>query len=330
MSLYAVIYTDEGVTRYDDVEVAASMEGPTWVHATGGDSDAIETLRDTFGIHPLAVEDIVENRTRPKAEEFDDYTFVLMKSARLSQREDVAFAKEVQTTPVGFFIGDDWLVTLSTRELPRVQRVQERLSAGEERLLRRGPDFVAYRVMDAIVDGYYDLLDEIEGDIEAIEDTILSELDPEVLEVINDVRRDLLAFRKIAWPAREAIAYLARGDAETVTDRNEKYFRDIYDHLVQAVDLTETYRDLTTGSRDIYLNQVSQSTNEVMKVLTVVATIFIPLTFVVGIYGMNFDPAASPYNMPELLWPYGYPATMLGMLAIVLIMLSYFRRQHWI
>jgi len=179
-----------------------------------------------------------------------------------------------------------------------------------------------------VVDDYFTVLDEIEDDIEAVEERVLADPDPHMLEALNDVRRDLLSFRKVAWPAREAISSLSRGDIPQVDDENEKYFRDIYDHLVQVVDLIETYRDLTGGSRDIYLNAVSQSTNDVMKTLTVVATIFIPLTFVAGVYGMNF--ADTRFAMPELSWTYGYPATMLGMALLGGIMLVQFRRQEWI
>jgi magnesium transporter len=157
---------------------------------------------------------------------------------------------------------------------------------------------------------------------------VTTSTDIQTLERINDVRRDLLSFRKQVWPAREAIGILARGDPKQIQPQTEKYFRDVYDHLVQIVDLTETYRDLVAGARDIYLNTVSQSTNEVMKVLTVVATIFIPLTFVVGIYGMNF--ADSPYNMPELGWRFGYPAVMVGMGLIVAVLLAHFRQRGYL
>lgn len=152
--------------------------------------------------------------------------------------------------------------------------------------------------MDAIVGEYFDILDEIEADMETVEERILSEPDPQVIEELNSIRQSLLAFRRVTWPAREAVSSLSRGDIPQVDDTNEKYFRDIYDHLVQVVDHIETYRDRTSGSQDIYLNTVSQSTNNVMKTLTAVATIFIPLTFVAGIYGMTF--ADTPFAMPEL------------------------------
>lgn len=330
MTVHAVVYTNQGVRRYEDLEAATSRDGPIWVHARDVDSEVLTTLRETFDLHSLAIEDVLGNQPRSKTEEYDEYTFVLLKRAERNQRDDIAFAKEIQTTPIGFFIGSDWLVTLSTDELPAAHITRGRLVNGNSRLLRRGPDFVAYRLMDHLVDGYYTLLEEVEDDIEVIEEDVLTETDPEVIQSINTVRRDLLAFRKIAWPAREAIAHLSRGDSDTVSERNERYFRDLYDHLVQVADLAETYRDLIAGSRDIYLNMVSQSTNEVTKVLTVVATIFIPLTFVVGLYGMNFDPTASPYSMPELLWTYGYPATMLGMGAMAAIIVGYFYRRDWI
>jgi magnesium transporter len=328
MSLHAMVYSTAGVERHDGVDAAVDAPGETWVHAESPDAEELDLLRDRFDIHQLAVEDVLEERTRPKTEEYESHTFVLLKTTRLSQRDDVAFHKEVQTSTVGFFLGADWLVTLSMAGATIVDPTADRWQRHSTRVADRGADFLAYRIMDAIVDDYFAVLDELEDDIEAVEERVLEEPDPELLEALNGVRRDLLAFRKVAWPAREAIAFLSRGDITEVADENEKYFRDVYDHLVQVVDLTETYRDLTSGSRDIYLNTVSQSTNEVMKTLTVVATIFIPLTFVAGVYGMNF--AGTPYAMPELSWTYGYPATMLGMAGIAALMLVHFRRQGWL
>jgi magnesium transporter len=179
-----------------------------------------------------------------------------------------------------------------------------------------------------VVDDYFDLLDEIEDSIEAIEEGVLDGPDPAVLTGLNDVRRDLLSFRKVLWPMREAVGSLARGDPDFVQTTTEKYYRDVYDHLVQLVDLTETYRELARGARDIYQNTLSQSTNEVMKTLTVVATILLPLTFVVGVYGMNFD--GGPFNMPELGWPLGYPGVMVGMALVAVLLVATFRAEGWL
>ena len=322
----AVVYGDGQPVEYDDLAAARRATGTTWVHAAEATAEELDSVRAAFDLHPLTIED-VQSQVRAKTEEFSAYTFVLLKTATLTPGE-TTFEKEVTTSPVGVFIGSDWVVTVATGPAQPVQRVLDAVARGDERLLQRGPDFTAYRVIDVIVDGYFDLLDGIETDIEEIEEEVTVSTDIETLEKINDVRRDLLSFRKVAWPTREAAGVLARGDPDQIQPETEKYFRDVYDHLVQVVDLTETYRDLVAGARDIYLNTLSQSTNEVMKVLTVVATIFIPLTFVVGVYGMNF--AGGPYNMPELGWTFAYPATMLGMFLIVAVMLAHFRQRGYL
>ena len=322
----AVVYADGQAMEYEDLTAARTAVGTTWVHVTDATPDEVDAVSSTFDLHSLAIEDI-KNAVRANVQEFNAYTFVLVKSASLTPG-DTTFDKEVKTTPLGLFIGPDWVVTLSTGAVPSVQRVLDAVGREDERLLHRGPDFTAYRVIDVIVDAYFDLLDEIETDIEQIEEEVTISTDIETLERINDVRRDLLSFHKQVWPAREAIGVLARGDPNQIQPQTEKYFRDVYDHLVQIVDLTETYRDLVAGARDIYLNTVSQSTNEVMKMLTVVATIFIPLTFVVGVYGMNF--ADSPYNMPELGWTFSYPAVMIGMAIVVAVLLAHFRQRGYL
>ncbi|AEM57485.1 magnesium transporter [Haloarcula hispanica N601] len=322
----AVVYADGQAIEYEDLAAARTAVGTTWVHVTDATPEEIDAVSSAFDLHSLAIEDI-KTDVRANVQEFNAYTFALVKSASLTPG-DTTFDKEVTTTPLGLFIGPDWVVTLSTGAVPSIQRVMDAVGRGDERLLHRGPDFTAYRVIDVIVDAYFDLLDEIETDIEQIEEEVTISTDIETLERINDVRRDLLSFRKQVWPAREAIGVLARGDPKQIQPQTEKYFRDVYDHLVQIVDLTETYRDLVAGARDIYLNTVSQSTNEVMKMLTVVATIFIPLTFVVGIYGMNF--ADSPYNMPELGWAFGYPAVMIGMVIVVAVLLAHFRQRGYL
>jgi magnesium transporter len=263
----------------------------------------------------------------PKTEAFAAYTFVLVKTAELTCGE-TTFEEEIREDLVGVFFGTDWALTLSPRDDDPIERVWNAVVREDERLLQRGPDFTAYRIIDVIVDEYFTLLDRIGDDIEEIEEKVLTTTDIEVLEAINTVRRDLLSFRKLAWPTREALSVLARGDPDHVRETTEKYFRDVYDHLVHVVDLVETYRDLVSGARDIYLNTLSQSSNEVMKVLTVIVTVFLPLTFIAGVYGMNFD--GGPYNMPELGWTFGYPAVMLGMALVGLVMVWAFRERGYV
>jgi magnesium transporter len=322
----AVVYGPDSVRSYDDIDAARAAVGTTWVSATGTSDEELDRVADAFGIHPLTIEDI-RNDVRPKTEEFGAYTFTLVKDADLSRGEG-PFDEEIDDRALGIYLGEDWLVTLATRPIPAVDRVWDGVLRGDQRLLERGADFAAYRIVDLLVDEYFEILDEIETQIELVEEAVLESTDIATLERINSVRRDLLAFRKMAWPTREAVGPLARGDPPYVRRETEKYYRDVSDHLVQVVDLVETYRDLTSGTRDIYLNTLSQSTNEVMKTLTVIATIFIPLTFVVGVYGMNF--AGSPYNMPELGWTFGYPAVMVGMAALTGAVLVHFRRRGWL
>ena len=326
MTVAARSYTADGATSHDDPAAARDAPGTAWVRVTESDPEAFRETASVFDIHHLSVEDVV-NDVRPKSEEFDEYTFVLVRTAEL-RGDSTRFADELRDQPVGMFVGPDWLVTLSQERLPAVEQVWTALGRGRGRLLRRGPDFVAYRLLDGVVDGYFDLLDEIELRIEDIEDDLLGTPETETLESINEVRRDLLAVRKLLWPTQRAVGVLAGGGPEHIEEATEKYYRDVYDHLVQLVNLVDTYRELVVGSREMYLNALSASTNEVMKTLTVVASIVLPLSLVAGIYGMNFSGGA--FDMPELQWAYAYPAVLVGMAAVALVLVVYFRREGWL
>ena len=322
MTVDCVVYAADGLAEWTDLEAARDAEGTTWVRVTDPTDEELDGVADAYGIHALEVED-VRGDVRPKVEEFDEHTFVLVKAATL-RRGDVAFAEELHAQQVGLFLGDDWLVTVEPERVGSLDDVWERVHREEPRLASRGADFTAYRCLDRVVDDYFAILDDIEDDIEVVEDEVVDAAGDDVLERINDLRRDLLSVRRLLWPTREAVGVLARGDPEQIGEDAEKYYRDVYDHLVQLVDLVETYRDLTSGARDIYLNALSMSTNDAMKKLTVVATVILPLTFVAGVYGMNFE------HMPELGWQYGYPAVMVGMGAMALILVAYFRREDWV
>ena len=326
MTVSAVVYRSDGIEEYDDIEAAIAASGTTWIRLFDSSADQLAAAAEAVGVHPLAVEDVM-NGVRPKSEEFSNWTFVLVKTAELALGE-TTFEGEIREEAIGIAIGPDWVLTMSAGSDGPVDRVWTAVARRDERLLERGPDFTAYRVIDVVIDEYFGLLDRIEQQIENVEEQVLVSTGIETVEAINAVRRDLLSFRRIAWPTREAIGTLARGDSPSIREPTEKYYRDVHDSLVQVVELIEIYRDLTSGARDIYLNTVSQSTNEVMKVLTVVATVFLPLTFVVGVYGMNF--AGSPYNMPELGWSFGYPAVMLGMLLLAATLFWYFRSHRYL
>ena len=322
MTVDCVVYAADGLAEWTDLEAARDAAGTTWVRVTDPTEAELDSVADAYDIHSLEVED-VRGDVRPKVEEFDEHTFVLVKAATL-RGGDVAFAEELRAEQVGLFLGDDWLVTVEPERVASLDDVWERVHREEPRLASRGADFTAYRCLDRVVDDYFSILDDIEDDIEVVEDEVVDAAGEDVLERINDLRRDLLSVRRLLWPTREAVGVLARGDPEQIGEDAEKYYRDVYDHLVQLVDLVETYRDLTSGARDIYLNALSMSTNDAMKKLTVVATVILPLTFVAGVYGMNFE------HMPELAWQYSYPAVMVGMGAMALILVAYFRREDWV
>ena len=326
-----LVYADDKVEPYDGEDLESLREarvarGTTWIRASNVTDAELDRLSAAFDLHTLEIEDVRSN-VNPKVELFPDHTFVLVKTARLRGGE-TTFEEEIRDQPVGLFFGHDWIVTLAGEETSAVGSVWDRVTREEPRLLGRNADFTAYRVLDAVVDEYFAILDEVGRDIEAVEDRIIDDPDTETLEILNSLRRELLSIRRIVWPTRDAVSVLARGDADHVAASTEKYYRDVYDHLVQHVELVETYRDLASGARDIYLNTLSQSTNEVMKRLTVVATIILPLTFVVGVYGMNFG--GGPYNMPELGWRFGYPAVLVGMAVTAAAMLQYFRSEGWL
>lgn len=315
------VVTADGRPTELSLDDASGSADPVWVRVTNATGDELDRVAEAFGIHPLALEDL-SGVARTKTEEYADYTFVLLETAELTPGE-TSFDEELLVEPIGLYIGDGWLVTLSHGSTQAGRRTWRAVTE-KGRLLGRGPDLVASRIVDGIVEEYFSILDALETEIEAVEDAVLETTEIATLERINSLRRELLQFRKLVWPAREAVGTLARGDPEHVQPATEKYFRDVYDRLILLVELTETYRDLVSGARDIYLNTVSRSTNEVMKRLTVVATIVLPLTFVAGVYGMNFE------VMPELGWAWGYPAAMLGMAGVTVVLVAHFHRRNYL
>jgi len=261
---------DRGETYDESLRAARVATGTTWIRASNVTDAELDRLSAAFDLHALEIEDVRGN-VGSKVELFSEHTFVLVKTARLRGGE-TTFEEEIRDLPVGLFFGHDWIITIAVEETNAVGTVWERVQREEPRRLQRDADFTAYRVLDAVVDEYFAILDEIGRDIEAVEDRIIDDPDTETLEILNSLRRELLSIRRIVWPTRDAVSILARGDADHVEESTEKYYRDVYDHLVQHVELVETYRDLASGARDIYLNTLSQSTNEVMKRLTVFAT----------------------------------------------------------
>jgi magnesium transporter len=279
-------------------------------------------LGEVFGLHSLAMEDIHNSGQRPKVESFDDQLFVVM--ALPLMEEDL-----VRIHQISFVMGDRFLVSFCETGFSPFEPIMRRLQMREGRLRERGVDFLLYGLLDLVIDQGFPVLEDFGLQLEDLEERILQAASSDTLGRIHVVKRELILLRRMLWPQRDVVNELLRGDQKLVREDTLVYLRDCYDHTVQVMDLIETYRDMSASMLDIYLSSVSNRMNEVMRVLTVIATIFIPLTFIAGVYGMNFDRTAGPWSMPELGWPFGYGLVWLLMIAVALGMLVFFRRRGW-
>lgn len=295
-----------------------------WIDVQGfGDGSAVRELGAAWGLHPLALADVVNHGQRPKVEEYDGVLFVTLQMVTI----DASGAHRWEQ--VSLFLCPDAVITFQEAPGDCLETLRERIRAGRKRVRSSGHDFLATMVVDAIVDGYFPVLEELGEDLERLEDEVLANPERESLAAIYRVKRDLILLRRASWPLRDALSSLLRDDSELVGKEARTYVRDTVDHLAQAVEVGEMYRELCVGLVDVYLSIVGQKTNEVMRVLTVIATLFIPLTFVAGVYGMNFD-TRRPANMPELAWDYGYLFFWGLCLAMVTGLLFVFRRMGWL
>ena len=291
-----------------------------WLNIDGvHQPEIIEQVGKSFGLHPLVAEDIASTGQRPKMEDFDDYIFVVLRMLRFDGNEN-----EAKTEQMSIIFGRDFVVSFQEREGDVFDHIRERLRNNKGRLRKMGADYLAYSLIDSIVDNYFMVLEKLGETIEDIEDRLVTNPTSETLQTIHDLKREMIFLRKSVWPLREVINRLERSESALINKSTFVYLRDVYDHTIQVMDAVETFRDMLSGMLDIYLSSVSNRMNEVMKVLTVIATIFIPLTFVAGIYGMNFR------YMPELEQTWSYPAVLILMLVVALLMVIYFRRKKWI
>jgi magnesium transporter len=289
-----------------------SLESPT-------ESEALSILKDLFEFHPLAIEDCLNTGYQtPKVDDFGSYLFIIVHAIHSNDVENY-----IGTYEFNLFIGANYLVTLiQEANVPLLNDVWKRAER-DERMLTHGTDFLAYGILDSIVDDYMPLLDQMDDDLEQLEDRVLDKPEPKLLDRLIDLKHHLIGLRRIISPQREVMNRLSRDEFPMIDRQSQIYFRDIYDHLVRYQDLIETLRDIVGGALDIYLNSTSLRMNEIMKALTIVSTIFLPLSFVAGVYGMNFD------FMPELHSPAAYPIVWGVFIAIVTGMLLYFKRRGW-
>lgn len=290
----------------------------TWINVTGvHDTDIITKLGNHYGLHPLVMEDIVHTTQRPKIEDMDNYLFIVLKMIYFGQ-------KEINIEQVSLVLGENFVISFQEKEGDVFDNVRERIRNSKGRIRKMQADYLAYTLMDAIVDNYFIILEKLGDQTEDLEKELMENPDPGTLNTIHKMKRELIFLRKSVWPLREVISNIQRGESHLVRKSSKLYFNDIYDHTIQVIDNVETLRDVVSGMLDTYLSSVSNRMNEVMKVLTIIATVFIPLTFIAGIYGMNFE------FMPELKWRYAYFVVWGVMFVVALIMFFYFKKKKWI
>jgi magnesium transporter len=298
----------------------------TWINVDGLHRiEVIENLCSCFGIHPLTVEDILNTTQRPKLDIFDDYIFLVIKMQTYNTD-----TRQIDVEQVSFILGKNYLLSFQEKAGDTFDGVRNRISNSKGRIRKMKADYLAYALLDSIIDNYFSVLEKVGEEIEFMEEELVNDPAAETLHRIHILKREMILLRRSVWPLREVINSLLRGEeTDLIGEAIYFYLKDLYDHTIQIIDTIETFRDIISGMIDIYLSSASNRMNEIMKVLTVFAAIFIPLTFIAGIYGMNFDRTASPLNMPELGWFYGYPFALSLMVATAFGMLIYFKRKKW-
>ncbi|PZR73732.1 MAG: magnesium and cobalt transport protein CorA [Chthoniobacterales bacterium] len=302
----------------------------TWINIDGlGDIDVLRALGSRFNLHPLALEDVLDTSQRPKVEQYDNYLFIVAHMLYLDH------GKAICGEQVSMFLGKNFLITLQEEaEFDVFEPVRARIRAANGTIRKMGPDYLAYALLDSIIDYYYPVLEAVGAKIELIEDHLVDVPRTNPIGELHGHKRALSQIRRFIWPVRDLVNFLIHEESGIITKGTKVYLRDCYDHTVQLMDLVESYRDVLSGLMDLYLSAVGIRTNEIMRVLTVISSVFIPLTFIAGVYGMNFarevDGKRLPWNMPELYSPYGYIGCLLFMLAVAIFQIVYFKKRRWL
>lgn len=292
----------------------------TWLNVSGScAADVIGEIGVRLDIHPLVLEDILDTNQRPNMEDFDRYLFIEL-NAHLWNEEH----SHLEIEQVSIILGSNYVITFQGQKEEVLEPVRKRIREGKGRITKQGADYLFYSLIDTIVDQYFVVLENLGEQIEFLEEDLVTNPDPITLHAIHELKRELILIRKSVWPLREVISGLERGESPLIEKFSRIYLRDIYDHTIQVIDTIETFRDIVSGMLDIYLSSISNRMNEIMKVLTIISTVFIPLSFIVGLYGMNFK------YMPELEWKWGYFGVLGVILLVVVGMVVYFRRKKWL
>ncbi len=305
------------LSSVDELLPKLKPERVNWINLDGlSNLSMIEKLQEHFSFHALMIEDIL-NDQRPKAEEYDDYLYFTLKMLYRIEGDKIEYEQ------ISFVLGSNFLISFQEKAGDMFDPFRERIRLDQGRVRKKNGDYLMYRLIDIIIDNYYVVLDTIGDQIEEIEENIHSNSTEKAFHKIQAIKKELIFLRKAVYPLREALSKLGKGETSFVQEDNLRYFSDVYDHTVHLIDSLDTYKDLTTSLMDIHINTMNTKMNEVMKLLTIITTIFIPLSFIAGVYGMNFD------VMPELRWHHGYPTVLIAMGAVVVGMLLFFKKRKW-
>ena len=300
-------------------------ESVTWIHLQGPiHADSMTEIGNIFDLHPLSLEDVMNKGQRPKVDDYEDLMFIIMSTP-------IESSGAIKIKQLSIFMSKNYIITFHDGDKDPFEPLRKRLRKNNSRIRSLDADYLLYSILDLVIDLGYPVLESIDEKIESIDNELLSSSAKQsTLVEIHYLRRQLLLLRRNLWPQREVINNLLRNESPLIKESTSIYLRDCYDHTIQIMDLIENYRDMSAGLIDIYLSSTSHRLNEIMRVLTMIATIFIPLSFVVGLYGMNFSNPDSPWSMPELNWYYGYPIVWGVMIALVVSMIVYFKRKEWL
>jgi magnesium transporter len=311
---------EKAITGLSECFSFAAVAGVTWVNVEGlHDLELIRKIGDCQGFHPLMLEDIVNTDQRPKVEDYGNYLYIVLKMLNTSG------AGEISMEQISLVVGANFVISFQEGlDSDPFDPIRERIRGGKGKLRTMGTDYLAYALLDAVVDGYFGVLERVGERIEELEEAVVATPSPETVRKIHAMKREMIILRKSLWPLREVLGALERRESPLISESITIYLRDVYDHTIQAIDAVEAYRDILSGLLDVYLSSLSNRMNEIMKFLTIIGTIFMPLTFIAGIYGMNFQ------NIPEYHWRWGYQVCLLVMFVISIVMIFYFKRKKWL
>ncbi len=311
---------EKDLDAIDDCAPYLARPTTTWINIDGiHDVEIIGKVGEMLHLHPLVLEDVLNPDQRPKLDDFENYLFITVKMLSYDTEES-----ELHMENISFVLGSGYVVSFQEAKGDVFDPVRERIRKGKGRIRKSGHDYILYALIDAVVDNYFVVLEKIGEEIEALEEEVIVNPTPETSQTIHNLKRELIFLRKSVWPLREVVGNLEKGESDLIQEKTTVFLKDVYDHTIQVIDTIETFRDMASGILDVYLSSVSNKMNEVMKVLTIIATIFIPMTFFAGIYGMNFK------YMPELEWPWAYPSLWFLVVVIAVSMVIFFKRKRWL